>query len=169
MSISARTTLYATVLSLSVFAGSPSIAQAMEQQIDFDDYSRCDFGPNLEALLTIAGSEIQISRMLQSEARPPAGFEFGDTLHSYIYPSAGSRWHGLTLILIERETGIESGPYNVSLIFAEPPEIARPLLNQIGFDLPASGQHRVIDDEVIESGVQFGPHLEGSMLTCYSD
>ena len=78
-------------------------------------------------------------------------------------------WHGLSLVGIRFDHGVESGPSNLSLLFADRPERVREVWNERGWNLPQPGETRVIEDKAILTAV--GVHSDGQQaaVTCFVD
>jgi hypothetical protein len=79
------------------------------------------------------------------------------------------RWHGLRLVEVRALNGVESGPSNLSLVFADSPERVREVWNARGWNLPLVGEQRVIDDEGVRVAV--GIEADGALavVTCFGD
>ena len=78
-------------------------------------------------------------------------------------------WHGLRLAEVRSLHGIESGPFNLSLVFADSPERVREVWNARGWNLPPAGEVRVIDDELISTAVGIEMNGELAAVTCFVD
>ncbi len=92
----------------------------------------------------------------------------GDT-HHVLQLDRAMDWHGLHLVEVRADFGIERGPANVALVFADDPDRVRAVWNARGWNLPPAGESRVIDDKVIRIAVGIetdGPH---SAVTCFAD
>jgi hypothetical protein len=78
-------------------------------------------------------------------------------------------WHGLQLLEIRFNHGVERGPVNYTLAFADSPERVREVWNARGWHLPAVGETREV--EGLEGYASVG--VEGSeglaTVTCYRD
>lgn len=78
-------------------------------------------------------------------------------------------WRGLSLTGVELVRGIESGPSNLSLLFAEPADMVLPVLQQSGFPLSTVGEAYRRTDREVAAGIVLEDDGRGSSLTCYSD
>lgn len=83
-----------------------------------------------------------------------------------------ANWHGLKLSGVRLHFGIERGPTNYSLIFADRSEDVRTVWNQRGWSLPPTGQ--VSDIEGLEGyasiGVSPSPaDRAATRVTCWRD
>lgn len=78
-------------------------------------------------------------------------------------------WHGLHLAEIRADFGIERGPANLALVFADDPDRVRAVWNARGWNLPPPGESRVIDDEVIRIAVRIETDGPLSAVSCLSD
>ena len=65
--------------------------------------------------------------------------------------------------------GIESGPSNHSLIFADDPERLRQVWNARGWNLPPAGEPRVLEDAVITTAVGLERVGEHTAVTRFRD
>jgi hypothetical protein len=78
-------------------------------------------------------------------------------------------WHGLRLVGVRYYHGIESGPSNHSLVFADNPERVREVWNARGWNLPPAGETRVIEDEEILTAIGIEADGRGAAVTCFVD
>jgi hypothetical protein len=78
-------------------------------------------------------------------------------------------WHGLRLVEVRLFQGIESGPTNHSLVFADSPQRVRAVWNARGWSLPGPGETRVLEDEVIVTAVGIEAKGEFVAVTCFVD
>ena len=78
-------------------------------------------------------------------------------------------WHGLRLVEVRHFRGIERGPANFTLVFAESPERVRAVWNARGWRLPAVGETRAV--EGLEGYAAIGVEADGALstVTCYRD
>jgi hypothetical protein len=78
-------------------------------------------------------------------------------------------WHGLRLVEVRLYQGVESGPLNHSLVFADGPDRVREVWNARGWNLPQPGETRVLKDEAIFTAV--GIEVDGAFarVTCFVD
>jgi hypothetical protein len=92
----------------------------------------------------------------------------GDLRH-VLHFNQPAPWNGLNLAEIRLQFGVESGPANFGLAFADEPERVRAVWNAQGWDLPPPGASRVVDDEVVE--VSIGIARDGALttVTCFAD
>ena len=92
----------------------------------------------------------------------------GDTYHVLRLDRPAS-WHGLRLVEVRLQFGIERGPANYALAFADDPERVRSVWNARGWNLPRAGEVREIDDEVITTSVGIATDGVLATVTCSSD
>ena len=78
-------------------------------------------------------------------------------------------WRGLRLVAVQYYQGIESGPSNFSLLFADSPERVREVWNERGWNLPPVGETRVLEDEVIVTAVGVEEDGQRAAVTCFVD
>lgn len=81
-------------------------------------------------------------------------------------------WHGLKLSGFHLYFGIERGPYNYSLMFADGPDDVRAVWNQRGWNLPPIGQARDIDGLEGYASIGISPSSgdgETTRVTCWRD
>lgn len=78
-------------------------------------------------------------------------------------------WHGLRLVEVRFYHGIESGPSNHSLVFADTPGRVAEVWNARGWNLPPAGQTRVIEDEGVRVAVGIESQGDLAAVTCFSD
>ena len=78
-------------------------------------------------------------------------------------------WHGLRLVGIRSYHGIESGPANLSLIFADGAERVRKVWNERGWKLPPVGETRVMEDQEIFTAVGVDSDGQHAAITCFVD
>ncbi len=92
----------------------------------------------------------------------------GDMRH-VLHFSRPVPWNGFNLAEVRLQFGVESGPANFGLAFADDPERVREVWNARGWDLPPPGASRVVDDEVVE--VSIGIARDGALttVTCFTD
>ena len=92
----------------------------------------------------------------------------GDTDH-VLRLSEPAAWYGLRLVEVRTHFGIERGPYNHSLVFADGPDRVREVWNARGWRLPVAGEIRAIDDEAIDTAVGIEADGELAAVTCFVD
>ena len=93
----------------------------------------------------------------------------GDTWQRLMLDDA-VEWHGLQLKGIELHLGIERGPANYALRFADPPERVRAVWNARGWKLPPVDEDR--DVEGLEGYASISVRSEeggGASVTCFRD
>jgi hypothetical protein len=79
-------------------------------------------------------------------------------------------WHGLHLKGVELYHGIERGPANYTLVFADPPEKVREVWNARGWNLPPVGEARDIDGlEDYASIMVSADDGDRASVTCFRD
>lgn len=78
-------------------------------------------------------------------------------------------WHGLGLVGVRFDHGIERGPANFTLVFAEEPERVRTVWNARGWSLPPVGQTRDVEDLEGYASIGVEADGEGATVTCYRD
>lgn len=80
-----------------------------------------------------------------------------------------AQWHGLHLVGVRYQHGIERGPMNYTLVFADRPERVRAVWNARGWQLPPPGETR--DVAGLENYVSIGihPEEEQTAVTCFRD
>jgi hypothetical protein len=78
-------------------------------------------------------------------------------------------WHGLQLIEVRFNHGVERGPVNYTLAFADDPERVRAVWNARGWHLPPVGETREV--EGLEGYASVGVEADGGLatVTCYRD
>ena len=78
-------------------------------------------------------------------------------------------WHGLRLIEVRFDHGIERGPVNYTLAFEDGPERVRTVWNARGWKLPPVGETREI--EGLDGYAFVGVGADGNLatVTCYRD
>jgi hypothetical protein len=78
-------------------------------------------------------------------------------------------WHGLRLVEVRFFHGIERGPANFTLAFAESPEQVRAVWNARGWNLPPAGETREI--EGLDGYASIGVEADGALaaVTCFRD
>ena len=170
--------LLGALLAILLLGAAPLVGTTpLERAISFDNARGCDWSAQFEAIIR------RLSHFDASSKSVRAGAEFDVEGFGRVVPrierigqgwfriAAATRgdWHGLSLLSIELESGIESGPFNVGLVFSDPPEAARARLNRLGFDLPMVGQSRLTETEVIEAGLRLERRDRGSVLWCFAD
>ena len=137
------------------------------EDVDFT----ADCAPNaaFERLLTV----LLPQTASESDALP--GFDeplfdavSGHTSHVLRFAKARN-WHGLHLAEARLLFGIESGPANYSLVFADPPERVGEVWNARGWRLPPVGERSTLGDEVILTAVGVEADGELTTVTCFSD
>lgn len=77
-------------------------------------------------------------------------------------------WHGLKLTGVKFYGGIERGPVNYFLYFAEAPERVRTVWNSLGWKLPAKEETREVIEDYAFIGVQSRDN-GGSLVGCWRD
>ncbi len=83
---------------------------------------------------------------------------------------AGERpWHGLRLVAVGTYHGIESGPSNHAMVFADSPERVREVWNARGWNLPPPGETRMLEDEPIAVAIGVAADGAGAAVTCSVD
>jgi hypothetical protein len=78
-------------------------------------------------------------------------------------------WHGLRLVGVRFYHGVESGPANLSLLFADAPERVRAVWNERGWKLPPPGETRLIEDRGIAAIVGVDSDGQLASVTCFRD
>lgn len=154
------------VLAVGATAGAdapPVRAPGGELAIGFSDPTTCTPNPSLAQLIDHLSGRSGSTRSL--EMTRSIG---GHLLHRLVF-NQPEAWQGLRLVSIEVLHGIESGPANLSLRFADAPETALRQLRRIGFPLEMVGRRHLIDERIVESGIVLEADGAGSVLTCYSD
>jgi hypothetical protein len=160
--------------SLGAFAMATSSAAAQEatpfvwQDVDFT--SGCRANPAFDRLLGL----------LLSRASADAG-NADPTIDQPLYNAVSGTashvlqlgrevpWHGLRLVGVRSYHGIESGPSNLSLVFADSAERVREVWNERGWNLPPVGETRVMEDEAILTAVGVVSDGQHAAVTCFID
>ena len=79
-------------------------------------------------------------------------------------------WNGLQLVAIEHEHGIESGPSNYHLVFADPAEKVREVWNARGWTLAPVNQRREIAGLERYAQIMVGSRDDGTaVISCFRD
>ena len=147
----------------------PAVAQTA-QPFAWEDV---DFAPD-------CALDAAFERLLRLLDGPPADdvvSEFDEPLYNAVSAAAPhvlhlrheAALHGLRSVEIRHVQGIESGPNNYSLVFADSPERVREVWNAPGWNLPPAGEVRVIDDALILTAVGIGADGALASVTCFSD
>jgi len=78
-------------------------------------------------------------------------------------------WHGLQLLEVRFNHGVERGPVNYTLAFADSPERVREVWNARGWNLPPVGETREV--EGLEGYAYVGVEADDGLatVTCYRD
>jgi hypothetical protein len=92
----------------------------------------------------------------------------GDTHHVLRFDSAAD-WHGLNLIEVRADFGIERGPANIALVFADSPARVREVWNARGWNLPPPGSTRAVDDGISPARIGVGADGARAAVTCFRD
>lgn len=77
-------------------------------------------------------------------------------------------WHGLKLTGVELYAGIERGPVNYALVFAEDAATVRAAWNRLGWKLPEGDETREMIEGYAFMGVQ-AREGGGAMVVCLRD
>ena len=153
--------------------GSPASAQSSSPPFSFDDVDfTCDCRPNaafgrlLGVLLGRPGPEPDDAEWEVDE--PVYNAVSGNASH-VLQIDREVAWHGLRLVEVRHFRGIERGPANFTLVFAESPERVRAVWNARGWRLPAVGETRAV--EGLEGYAAIGVEADGALstVTCYRD
>lgn len=78
-------------------------------------------------------------------------------------------WHGLHLVGVRYQHGIERGPINYTLVFSERPERVRAVWNARGWQLPPPGETRDIPGLERYASIGIHPEEELTAVTCFRD
>jgi len=89
--------------------------------------------------------------------------------HHVLHLDRPVAWHGLHLAEVRADLGIERGPANLALVFADSSDRVREVWNARGWNLPAPGQTRAVGDGV--APVSIGVTSAGALaaVTCFRD
>jgi len=146
-------------------ASEPAVPFALED-VDFEP----DCAPNaaFNRLLTLLFGLGSFPDNAAAFDEPLHNAVSGDT-HHVLRLDRAAEWHGLHLVEVRAEFGIERGPANLALVFADNPRRVREVWNARGWDLPPAGESRVIEDRVIRTAVGIATDGPLSVVTCFSD
>ena len=165
----------ARVIAAALCSSGTAAAQAPEglapfafEDVDFT----ADCAPNagLERLLTVLGPGYGSPEDAASWAYDEALYNAVSGHASLVLHLDGAKeWHGLELREVRVLHGIERGPVNYTLAFADSPERVRAVWNARGWRLPAVGETR--DVEGLEGYAVIGVEADGELatVTCYRD
>jgi hypothetical protein len=153
-------------------AGSSAVAQPSQPPFSYQDV---DFTPGCRpnaAFDRLLG--VLLPRSAGGEDAEP---EFDEPLYNAVsgysyhvlHLSNAAEWNGLRLVEVRLHHGIESGPSNASLVFADNPGRVREVWNARGWNLPPAGETRVIEDEIITTAVGIEMDGELAAVTCFVD
>jgi hypothetical protein len=79
-------------------------------------------------------------------------------------------WHGLHLVALEHEHGIERGPSNYRLVFADPPVKVREVWNARGWNLPPVNEPRDVAGLENYAAIMVSSEDGGrAAVTCFRD
>ena len=158
-----------------VIAGAAVVpaARAADRPLPFSiadvDFA-CDCSPNaaLGRLMTM---------FVPSAPRDDADWTFDAPLYNAVSGDVSqvlrldidAAWHGLRLVEVRFDHGIERGPVNYRLGFADDPERVREVWNARGWHLPPVGELR--DVAGLEGYASVGVEADGELatVTCYRD
>lgn len=163
----------ALVVAAAVLAPVPASAEEVMPPFSLADVDfAADCRPNaaFERLLTV---------LLGSAGRPAVGeggvsdeplynAVSGATLHVLML-SNDAPWNGLRLAGVRLSQGVESGPFNLSLVFADSAERVREVWNARGWNLPPVGETRVLQDDGIVPAVGVNSDGQHAAVTCFRD
>lgn len=164
-------------LGAAVFLGqlvsTPAIARDYPpfRRPDVGSAADCSPSPALERVLgLLEGPPLPFDPDAPPDFDEPLANAVSANMRHVLELDAPVDWHGLALVRIETFYGFERGPQNTSLVFRNDSGEVRRVWNVLGWNLPAAGSNRTIDDEVIEVliGVQ---DLGGGLaaVTCFRD
>ena len=153
-------------------AGRPGAAQSPPQPFSFEDVDftpQCVPNRTFDRLLAVF-----MPRVPAGAEEAPAVFDepafnavSGDAFHA-LRLDREAAWHGLRLVEVRLVYGIERGPANYTLVFADDPELVRSVWNARGWNLPPVGEPREIDGRGPD---WIGVRDDGALatVTCFHD
>jgi hypothetical protein len=149
-------------------AGAADAAFAPFAIADVDFEPDCAPNPAFNRLLTLLFGLGSFPDNAAAFDEPLHNALAGDT-HHVLRLDRAAEWHGLRLVEVRADFGIERGPANLALVFADDPARVREVWNARGWNLPPTGESRVIDHAVIRIAV--GIESDGSLsaVTCFAD
>jgi len=154
------------IAALALAAGSPVAGQGPFPFEDVDFTADCAPNAAFDRLLTV------FVPRYDDDAAPPdvSVYEIvsGD-VSQVLRLDAAAPWHGLELLEVRFHHGIERGPANYTLAFADEPERVRAVWNARGWNLPPVGETREV--EGLEGYAFVGVETDGELatVTCYRD
>ncbi len=158
------------VLAVALLASPASAREPAVQPFAFADV---DFTPDcrpnaaLERLLTALHGRAPTDD--ENVDQPLYDALAGDTFHRLVLDEPAA-WHGLHLTGVEQVLGIERGPANTTLVFADSPASVRDLWNARGWRLPPAGQARSIDGLEGYASIEIESRAGGgASVTCFRD
>ena len=127
----------------------------------------CDPNPALERALSILTGPVATNQIDR---------EFDESLYTAVSGEVSRElfldepqpWHGLKLTGVKLYTGVERGPINYYLYFAEDAERVRSVWNNMGWKLPSITETREVIEDYAFIGVQARDN-GGSLVACWRD
>ena len=159
------------LLALAALPAAPALAQAEPAAFAMGDVGfTADCGPNagLARLFTLFVPQPPTDDREWSFDEPLYNAVSGNASQTLYLDDPGD-WHGLKLVEVRFFHGIERGPVNYTLAFADQPERVRAVWNARGWKLPPVGELR--DVEGLEGYAYIGVEADGELatVTCYRD
>jgi len=132
---------------------------------DVDFVRMCEPNPELDRLMAVFVPQFDDDAAFDTPVYDAVSGDVSQVLRL----DDAAEWHGLHLVEIRFDHGVERGPVNYSLAFRDSPERVREVWNERGWHLPAVGETREV--EGLEGYAYVGVDADGGLatVTCWRD